>query len=328
MNNYCPTVAIAACLGNDQLGREARRRLSLKGVRTDFIQYHEVWETGMATATLNGNGDASYEFNTPAAWDGLQLEDRLMSMMQQKDDDESSSLPSSTKVIIMGTIAARLNGEHGSTSSSTLAAVRSSACKGRAVVLDVNLRSPWYTPESVLCLARGTGASPMLALLKLNEEELCILEQWCGLESEHSIDCESEKLVGSVLKQRMDRLGTSLNAHRVCVTRGKDGAALLCMSGAGDDNNMTLFHENPGYSSLGNTNKNDGDSVGAGDAFLAALVCSLFLYNEPPERALERACALGAYVAGCRGATPEHGDAPEELRRIFSLKVKNNFVQD
>lgn len=277
----------------------------------------------MATATLNGDGDATYEFNTPAAWDGLQLEDKLMSMMQQKDDEESSSSPSysSTKVIIMGTIAARLNGEHGSTSSSTLATIRSSATReGTAVVLDVNLRSPWYTPKSVLGLARGTGASPKLALLKLNEEELCILEQWCRLESEHSIDCESKGLVGSVLKQRMVRLGTSLNAERVCVTRGKDGAALLCMSGASNVNGSTLFHENPGYTSSRNTINNDCDSVGAGDAFLAALVSSLFLYNEPPERALERACALGAYVAGCRGATPEHGDAPEELRRIFSLK--------
>ncbi len=41
-----PTVAVATCVGNDQLGREAQRRLELKGVRTDFIQFHEKWETG------------------------------------------------------------------------------------------------------------------------------------------------------------------------------------------------------------------------------------------------------------------------------------------
>lgn len=186
--NHHPTVAIAACLGNDQLGREAYRRLSLKGVRTDCIQFHEVWETGLATATLNENGDATYEFNTPAAWDGLQLEDKLMKMMQQNDNEESSSSSSSsTTVVIMGTIAARLNGEHGSTSSSTLATIRNIAREGTALVLDVNLRSPWYTPESVLRLARGMDTSaeaplssskgecpPKLALLKLNEEELCI----------------------------------------------------------------------------------------------------------------------------------------------------------
>lgn len=41
-----PTVAVATCVGNDQLGREAQRRLELKGVRTDYIQFHEKWETG------------------------------------------------------------------------------------------------------------------------------------------------------------------------------------------------------------------------------------------------------------------------------------------
>ena len=40
------TVAIASCLGKDQLGHEAKRRLELKGVRSDCIQFHEEWETG------------------------------------------------------------------------------------------------------------------------------------------------------------------------------------------------------------------------------------------------------------------------------------------
>ena len=170
-----PTVAIAACVGNDQLGREAHRRFGVKGVRTDFIQYHEKWETGMATAILdkNKNGDASYEFNTPAAWDGLQLNDQMMGLMQN-DDKDSNNLH--TKLFIMGTISARLNDDQEATSSSTLKTIRNSAPDG-TVVLDVNLRSPYYTPELVLELAKGLE-DKKLALLKLNEEELCILEQW------------------------------------------------------------------------------------------------------------------------------------------------------
>lgn len=65
------TVGIAACVGDDQLGREAKRRLALKGVNTDFLQCHESLETGMATAVIDVDGDATYEFITPAAWDGL-----------------------------------------------------------------------------------------------------------------------------------------------------------------------------------------------------------------------------------------------------------------
>jgi sugar/nucleoside kinase (ribokinase family) len=40
------SVAIVSCLGKDQLGNEARRRMELKGVRTDYIQFHEDWDTG------------------------------------------------------------------------------------------------------------------------------------------------------------------------------------------------------------------------------------------------------------------------------------------
>jgi len=305
----------------------------------------------MATAILDANGDATYEFNTPAAWDGLTLEGKLSDLMilqnNYDDDDEGrkEQQSSTTRVFIMGTIAGRLNNEHGATSSATLTTIRNEAPEG-SVVLDVNLRSPWYTPESVLELAKGCAmaedeggnsdnspsssseASPKkLALLKLNEEELCILEQWCDLKSTSSSSDGNgtegdDGLTGSILKQRMEQLAKVLNTQRLCVTRGEDGAALLCCkssrsSSSNDDDNddNVEFYENAGYPSP--AINNDSDTVGAGDAFLAALVASLFIESESPPRALERACALGGYVAGCRGATPEHGDAPEDLKNVF-----------
>mmetsp|Transcript_6195 Transcript_6195/g.15414 ORF Transcript_6195/g.15414 Transcript_6195/m.15414 type:complete len:470 (+) Transcript_6195:98-1507(+) len=323
-----PTVAVAACVGDDQLGREARRRLALREVRTDYLQLHSGWETGMATAILDENGDATYEFNTPAAWDGLRMDGRLLASMQRSDDEGDTVQSAATRAFVMGTIAARLGNNQGATSSSTLASIRNDAPEG-TVVLDVNLRSPWYAPEPVLELARGRASEgegmseKKLALLKLNEEELCVLEHWCDTKGEGEWWCELKEdddedgLKGSVLKLRMERLATELNTRRVCVTRGKDGAALLC-KGVGDDDD-DVFCENSGYVST--SSSADGDTVGAGDAFLAALVCSLLVQNESAERALERACALGGYVAGCRGATPEHGDAPKELRHIFSESI-------
>eukprot|EP00956_Cyclotella_meneghiniana_P014095 scaffold20920_cov56-Cyclotella_meneghiniana.AAC.4 len=81
----------------------------------------------------------------------------------------------------MGSIAARLQSEKDATSASTLRQVRNNAMDG-SVVLDINLRSPWYDPKNVLDLARGESSNPKkLALLKLNEEELVILEDWCDL---------------------------------------------------------------------------------------------------------------------------------------------------
>lgn len=302
------SVAVATCLGDDSLGREARRRLDSMGVRTEYAQVHAEWETGMAIATIDRHGDASYQFNTPAAWDALDMNEQLSDLILSHENT-----PKSTTIYVMGTIAARLPSERGATSASTLTAIRNNAPQG-SVVLDLNLRSPWYDPRSVLELTRGGGSSSSkdakkLALLKLNEEELAILEDWCGFEA--GDDDNGNGLTGSILKNRMERLALALNALRICVTRGEKGAALWC--GATTDSN-DVFHENDGYPIQ---SSGDCDTVGAGDAFLAALVNSLFLLNEDPEEALARACALGGYVAGCRGATPPHGDAPLELRRIF-----------
>jgi len=246
---------------------------------------------GMAIAIIDEHGDATYQFNTPAAWDGLRLNNHLSNLIDNENDT----------LYIMGSIAARLQSEKDATSASTLRQVRNNAMDG-SVVLDINLRSPWYDPKNVLDLARGESSNPKkLALLKLNEEELVILEDWCDLKA------TSNDLSGEMLKQRMSLLASSLNANRICVTRGANGAAIWC-----EDN--ATFYENSGYS-LDSTK--DSDTVGAGDAFLASLVNSVFILKETPMRALERACALGGYVAGCRGATPDHNDAPIELKKIF-----------
>jgi len=361
-------VAIAACLGNDRLGRETLRRLDLFGVRTDYVQIHEEWETGMATAVLDGMGDATYEFVTPAAWDGLGMDDGLKGLLRAAvaidDDDDDDPKPSSDDgsriFFVMGTIASRIHDDEDAscmaTSSSTIGAVRNGAPDG-TVVLDANLRDPWYEPRRVLELARGRRVGGdgerrrRLALLKLNEEELTTLERWLREEEmegqQLGIDGEKEGedrgdatpddaspsssslAGGSDLERRMEGLGRRLNALRVCVTRGRDGAALWCGGDTRADGGggTTAFHEHLGYGHLlshgGDDNGGDGggDSVGAGDAFLAAMVYSLLVRGEPPERALERACALGGYVAGRRGATPDHGDAPEGLRRIFSFSA-------
>lgn len=249
----------------------------------------------MAIAMLDNYGDATYEFNTPAAWDGLQMNKQLSTSI---DDENSSS------IFIIGTIAARLQSEHNATSSATLNTIRNEASPG-SVVLDVNLRSPWYEPKNVLQLARGdSSGSSKLALLKLNEDELVILEDWCGLQP------YSNDINGDVLKDRMKQVASSLNAERICVTRGASGAALWCES---EDS----FDENEGYT---HQHSGESDTVGAGDSFLAALVNSLFVLDEAPSQALKRACALGGFVASCRGAIPDHDDAPSELKQIFRHK--------
>jgi hypothetical protein len=84
--------------------------------------------------------------------------------------------------VLLGTLrlASRLGSDQGATSAATILALRNLA-KEDTVVMDVNLRPPWYDPASVLALSRGDDNSSQLALVKLNEEELPIVEKWCGL---------------------------------------------------------------------------------------------------------------------------------------------------
>ena len=247
----------------------------------------------MATAVLDGMGDATYEFVTPAAWDGLGMDDGLKGLLRAAvaidDDDDDDPKPSSDDgsrvFFVMGTIASRIHDDDEDasctvTSSSTICAVRNEAPDG-TVVLDVNLRDPWYEPRRVLELARGRrrgdgdGERRRLALLKLNEEELTTLERWLREEEmegqQPGIDGEMEGedrgdatpddaspsssslAGGSDLERRMEGLGRRLNALRVCVTRGRDGAALWCGEDARTDDGgggTTAFHEHSGYCHL------------------------------------------------------------------------------
>ena len=80
------------------------------------------------------------------------------------------------------------------------------------------------------------------------------------------------------------------NSKMVMVTKGDKGAILLA-----DDK----FYEHPGFKVIA------VDTVGSGDAFLAGFIASLY-QGKSNEKALEFACATGAFVASKAGATPEY----------------------
>jgi fructokinase len=288
--------AVATCVGDDQLGREAIRRISARNVNTNYIQSHNSLNTGMVIASIDASGDATYTFDTPAAWDGLQLTETLEAALSR------------AKVAVIGSLACRLGDSQNAISAATISAIRNLA-KENTLVMDVNLRPPWYKAEDILSLCRGkSNLCHELALFKLNDEELPIVERWCGIDN-------SDDLSGAPLEERLAALGKTINARSVCVTRGTNGAALWSrrIGGASVD----AFVENSGYTCQPQPGS---DTVGAGDAFLAALIRSLFLDQEPADKALKRACALGAFVANSRGATPDHARAPPELHDIFATK--------
>jgi len=147
-------------------------------------------------------------------------------------------------------------------------------------VFDINLRSPFYSKEGLQDLLSQTD------ILKLNEEELQILIEYYSLPS--------------YPKAAIKELSARYNLRLVCVTKGKDGADLYAED---------AFFSHPGFVVAVQ------DTVGSGDAFLAAMVAG-YLDGADYQQILENACALGAWVASKKGGTPRHNKEEIENTKL------------
>ncbi|MGB4540385.1 MAG: PfkB family carbohydrate kinase, partial [Prolixibacteraceae bacterium] len=122
-------------------------------------------------------------------------------------------------------------------------------------------------------------------IVKLNDEELFVFAQW------HNQQQHDEK-------SQVKWFAEHYHAKMVCVTKGDKGAILY-------SNGKFVYH--PGFK------VQTVDTVGSGDAFLAALVASL-LEGKSTADALAFACATGAFVATQAGATPAY-----DMNRISQI---------
>ena len=155
-----------------------------------------------------------------------------------------------------------------------VAAVRRSALR----VFDVNLRQRFFDRETIDASLRLASA------LKLNDEELPVIAELCEIRA---------RAPREILRELMTRYDLRLAA----LTRGPRGALLLDDRGEDDC---------PAPETV------VVDTVGAGDAFTAALV-SDFLRGLPLSRINRHANAVASFVCSQAGATPP---IHERLRTI------------
>jgi fructokinase len=161
----------------------------------------------------------------------------------------------------------------------TLVAQTRSAC---VRVFDVNLRAPYYSCESLV------ESLELASVVKMNDAELPLLLALVGLPE------EGERPQDLSLRQGAARLmGEFPTVELVAVTRGSQGSLLV---------GREEWHEHPGIGVA------VADTVGAGDAFTAALThgllqgADLATLNEVGNR-------CGAWVASQTGAMPELPEA-------------------
>jgi fructokinase len=144
-------------------------------------------------------------------------------------------------------------------------------CPTALKVFDVNLRPPYDSAERVWELAQRAD------LIKLNDQELA------QLLNERVPPGDSERAVRHFAKRA--------RVTKVCLTTGAAGAGLLL-------NNEWDWEAGRPVPVR--------DTVGAGDAFLAALLAGLMQAEHPPTEILRRACRLAEFVVTQDGATPAY----------------------
>jgi fructokinase len=145
-------------------------------------------------------------------------------------------------------------------------------------IFDVNLRAPHFTLSTIETLTAKAD------IVKMNEDEANLL------------------IGGSnrPLKEKMEEFRQKYHPKTICVTRGEHGAIVW---------HDHEFYENPGCP------VKVGDTVGAGDSFLATFINGL-LSDQPMQQTIDKACAVGSFVASQRGANPPYH---EHIRKLLGL---------
>ena len=176
-------------------------------------------------------------------------------------------LANEADAVCFGSLAQRSSPSR-STIRSFLEATRPDAVR----IFDVNLRQNFYTAQIL------AESMKLATLVKLNHEELPKIMSLCELEHRDE-------------RHSVHRLLSSYNLKLVCVTRGNGGSLLL---------SPDECSEHPGFK------VEVADTVGAGDAFTAALVNG-YLRGTSLAQINDTANRIGAWVASQSGATPTPG---------------------
>jgi len=162
------------------------------------------------------------------------------------------------------------------TSCQTLLKLREAA---HTKVVDINLRPPHFNQKLIEDMLKGAD------IVKLNEHELFLISRWY----------KELKEMDEQVKFLQDKFFIPI----VIVTKGGEGA-MVCKEG------NVLTHK--GFP------VKVADTVGSGDAFLAAFLSGIFKEGDM-EGCLQYANALGAFIASKEGACPAY--QLEEVSRIM-----------
>ena len=244
--------AVASRIGRDRLGYEALQAIEAHGLESAWMQTDEQHPTGTARVQLDAHGEARFEIAEDAAWDHLAWTRQWRTLAQE------------TSAVCFGTLAQR-RARSRATIRSFLRAVRPEALK----VLDLNLRSPFYSREVIV------HSLALADVVKVNREELRIVAEMLDLAG-----ADQEELARSLRQKFALRL--------VCLTLGAQGSLLVAQD-------EVVHHRGVRAKVV--------DSVGDGDAF-TAVTTVLLLRGQTLDQIGRAANRFAAWVTTQPGAMP------------------------
>lgn len=257
-------VVLVSRIGNDSHGQRLLDIMQQRGLATELIQRDNRYDTGKVYARMDEHLDMQYDIVYPVAWDHISWDAALEAML---GNDE-------LQYLVYGSLLARND-----VSRNTLEkALQSRATK----VLDINLRAPYYTKETLEWLLFSCD------LLKLNIGELELISSWYNS--------------AGTPEERIQALSERFNITTIIVTLGSKG----CMG----------YIQGQFYYQEGQPVK-VADTIGSGDAFLAGFLTSQ-IRGYTPAYSLAYANALGALVASKPGGCPEYD--PQEITDMIIKK--------
>jgi fructokinase len=263
---------VASRVGNDDLGREAKRRLEHLGLRTSSLQLDATHATGTVKVSVDPAGQPTFLIDESVAWDFFEWTAGWRSLAESAD------------AVCFGSLAQR-----SSASRDTIRAFLKAARAETIRVFDVNLRQSFYSAQTL------SESMQVADIVKLNHDEMPIVAKLLNLPFIYDETRAAQWL--------REKFGPKL----VCITRGARGSLLVGEQETSD---------HPGY------RVHVADTVGAGDAFTAALVYH-YLRSASVATLNEAANRMGSWVASQTGATPARDEF--HLEKVRSAVAVEEF---
>jgi len=253
-------------IGADEAGQRILDAMQRWGMDTAGVQEDDSAPTGAVDVRLD-DGGPSFVIRPDQAYD--QLDGALA--------EAALAAAGSASLLYHGTLIMRSR-----RSAAALKGLRTSSAL--PAFLDVNLRRPWWSVESVRTALLGTR------WVKLNRDELEELRPDGVPPGDEPTD------VATAFRRRYA-------LDRVILTMGADGAIASDLAG-------TVRGAPPPV-------ERELDTVGAGDAFAAVTIVGI-LHGWSAEVALRRALEFGAFMCTVRGAVVTDLEPYQRLRQRWS----------